>query len=128
MRRITERMKDAWDNGRSINLGNTMVLCGMRIDGTPSKSIHLFGNEIVWLGGNNNKFMCFSMAGHPTNTTKERLKGVGVFIYTQMGRHYFRTWSNVEQKIVTMEIDPNARYMWRRGEHYPEYPFPIQID
>lgn len=127
MRLITERMKDAWDNGVSLNLGNTIVMCGMNLDGERSKSILLFGNKIAWMGGNNNKFLCFTMAGHPTATTKERLKGVGVFIYTQSGRHYLHRWSNIDQKIITVELDPDAHYMLR-GDNYPEGPLPIQID
>ena len=64
MRQITQRIKDAFDAGKSLQISNT------RTDG---QSVWLHGNEIVRREGNK---VLATLAGWNTPTTRERVNGV----------------------------------------------------
>ena len=61
MRKVTERIKKAFENGKSLKIGNT------RTDG---ESVFLHGNEI---------------AGWNTPTTRERVNGITGMGFHQVG-------------------------------------------
>ena len=65
MRKTTQRIKDAFDNGQSLTVNNT------RTDGT---SVYLFGNEIVRRDANGKVYA--TLAGWNTVTTRERVNGI----------------------------------------------------
>ena len=71
MRKVTERIKKAFEQGTSLKIGNT------RTDGT---SVFLHGNEIIRRDINGLVFA--TLAGHNTRTTRERINGI-----TDMGFH-----------------------------------------
>lgn len=71
MRKITERIKKAFEQGTSLKIGNT------RTDGT---SVWLHGNEIVRRDPSGLVFA--TLAGWNTPTTRERVNGI-----TDMGFH-----------------------------------------
>jgi len=79
MRKCTRRISAALYAGRSLKVGNTTT------DGT---SVFLFGNKIIERRGN---VLWYSLAGWPTVTTKERIRGiVGASVYCYRGQLYDR--------------------------------------
>ena len=71
MRKITSDIKQAFERGESLKIGNT------RTDGT---SVFLHGNEIIRRDINGLVFA--TLAGYNTRTTRERVNGI-----TDMGFH-----------------------------------------
>jgi hypothetical protein len=65
MRKITERIKKAFEQGTSLKIGNT------RTDGT---SVWLHGNEIVRRDPSG--LVLATLAGWNTPTTRERVNGI----------------------------------------------------
>lgn len=71
MRKVTERIKQAFDQGTSLKVGNT------RTDGT---SVFLHGNEIIKRDASG--LVMATLAGWNTPTTRERINGItGLGIY-----------------------------------------------
>ena len=64
MRKITQRIKDAFEAGHSLTVGNT------RTDG---ESVWLYGNKIVKTFHGE---VFATLAGWPTPTTRERVNGI----------------------------------------------------
>ena len=71
MRKITSDIKQAFERGESLKIGNT------RTDGT---SVFLHGNEIIRRDISGLVFA--TLAGYNTRTTRERVNGI-----TDMGFH-----------------------------------------
>lgn len=71
MRKVTERIKQAFEQGVSLKVGNT------RTDGT---SVFLHGNEIIKRDASG--LVMATLAGWNTPTTRERINGItGLGIY-----------------------------------------------
>ena len=71
MRKVTERIKKAFEQGVSLKVGNT------RTDGT---SVFLHGNEIIKRDASG--LVMAALAGWNTPTTRERINGItGLGIY-----------------------------------------------
>lgn len=71
MRKVTERIKQAFEQGVSLKVGNT------RTDGT---SVFLHGNEIIKRDASG--LVMATLAGWNTPTTRERVNGItGLGIY-----------------------------------------------
>ena len=71
MRKVTERIKQAFEQGTSLKVGNT------RTDGT---SVFLHGNEII--KRDESGLVMATLAGWNTPTTRERINGItGLGIY-----------------------------------------------
>ena len=71
MRKVTEEIKKAFEQGKSLKKGNT------RTDGT---SVFLHGNEIVKRDPSG--LVLVTLAGWNTPTTRERVNGItGIGIY-----------------------------------------------
>jgi hypothetical protein len=71
MRKVTERIKQAFEQGTSLKVGNT------RTDGT---SVFLHGNEIIKRDASG--LVMATLAGWNTPTTRERVNGItGLGIY-----------------------------------------------
>ncbi len=71
MRKVTERIKKAFEQGVSLKVGNT------RTDGT---SVFLHGNEIIKRDASG--LVMATLAGWNTPTTRERINGItGLGIY-----------------------------------------------
>lgn len=64
MRKVTEKIAEAFKNGRKLSISNTS---------TDGQSVFLHGHRIAWR--DNNK-LYISMCGWPTVTTRERINGV----------------------------------------------------
>jgi hypothetical protein len=87
MRKITERIKKAFEQGQSLKVGNTET------DGT---SVWLFGNKIV--RRDNTGTVWATLAGWNTPTTRERVNNItGLRIYQQ----------NFDAKLDGELIDPD---------------------
>jgi hypothetical protein len=74
MRKVTERIKKAFENGKSLKIGNT------RTDG---ESVFLHGNEIVRRDFSGLIFA--TLAGWNTPTTRERVNGITGIGFHQVG-------------------------------------------
>ncbi len=72
MRKITNKVSEAFKNGESISSGNTAVV----VD-SDSTMIILHGNRIVL---KNSEGIFFSLCGWNTPTTRERLQAAGISI------------------------------------------------
>ena len=68
MRKITKRVKTAFETGKKLTEGNTTVI---------SNAIYLHGNRIAW---KTDTGIGFSLCGWNTQTTRERLLAAGVRI------------------------------------------------
>lgn len=81
MRKITEKMMDAFNGGYNMQESNTEV---------KNKAIYLFGHRIAWR--ENGKLYIqavFDDFKRISNTTKERLNALkGVSVYTIKKQHY----------------------------------------
>ena len=85
MRKTTQRIKDAFDNGQSLTVNNT------RTDGT---SVYLFGNEIVRRDANGKVYA--TLAGWNTVTTRERVNGItGLNFQNAIGHLYLPSIDNI---------------------------------
>jgi hypothetical protein len=85
MRKVTELIKKAFEQGTSLKIGNT------RTDGT---SVFLHGNEIV--KRENSGLVIATLAGWNTPTTRERVNGI-----TGLGIHQ----KNFKPMLNGSEID-----------------------
>ena len=74
MRKVTEQIKTAFENGESLKVGNT------RTDGT---SVFLHGNEIIRRDVSGIVFA--TLAGWNTPTTRERVNGITGMGFHQIG-------------------------------------------
>ena len=74
MRKVTEQIKRAFEQGKSLKVGNT------RTDGT---SVFLHGNEIVRRDVSGLVFA--TLAGWNTPTTRERVNGITGMGFHQVG-------------------------------------------
>jgi hypothetical protein len=74
MRNVTERIKKAFEQGKSLKVGNT------RTDGT---SVFLHGNEIIRRDISGLIFA--TLAGFNTRVTMERLNGIAGMHFHQVG-------------------------------------------
>ena len=74
MRKVTEQIKTAFENGESLKVGNT------RTDGT---SVFLHGNEIIRRDISGIVFA--TLAGWNTPTTRERVNGITGMGFHQVG-------------------------------------------
>tara|TARA_R110001583_G_scaffold114048_2_gene264504 strand:- start:764 stop:1096 length:333 start_codon:yes stop_codon:yes gene_type:complete len=74
MRKVTEQIKTAFENGESLKVGNT------RTDGM---SVFLHGNEIIRRDISGLVFA--TLAGYNTRTTMERVNGIAGMNFHQLG-------------------------------------------
>ena len=74
MRKVTKQIKEAFEQGKSLKVGNT------RTDG---KSVFLHGNEIVRRDASGLVFA--TLAGWNTPTTRERVNGITGMGFHQVG-------------------------------------------
>ena len=74
MRKVTEQIKKAFEQGESLKVGNT------RTDGT---SVFLHGNEIIRRDISGIVFA--TLAGWNTPTTRERVNGITGMSFHQVG-------------------------------------------
>jgi hypothetical protein len=74
MRKVTERIKKAFENGKSLKIGNT------RTDG---ESVFLHDNEIIRRDTSGLVFA--TLAGWNTRTTRERVNGILGMNFHQVG-------------------------------------------
>lgn len=74
MRKVTEKIKAAFEAGKSLKVGNT------RTDG---ESVFLHGNEIVRRDVSGSVFA--TLAGWNTPTTRERVNGITGMGFHQVG-------------------------------------------
>ena len=65
MRKVTEQIKQAFDNGQRLKVGNTK---------TDGKTVWLHGNAIVKRDPDG--LVRWSLAGWNTSTTRERVNGI----------------------------------------------------
>ena len=65
MRKVTQQIKNAFEQGKSLKVGNTE---------TDGKTIWLFGHAIVKRDPDG--LVRWSLAGHNTMTTRERVNGI----------------------------------------------------
>lgn len=75
-RQITEIMTNAFFRGETKSMSNTRV---------ENKKMYLFGNLIAWVENGKLKINC---CGWNSNTTLERLRGLGVDICKKKGELY----------------------------------------
>ena len=79
MKKVTERIKNAFDNGQSLKVDNTTT------DGT---SVWLWGNEII--RRDKSGAILFTFSGWGSVTTRERLRGIiGVDVYQKNKEQYY---------------------------------------
>ena len=109
MRKITEETKRHWEEGTNYTKDNTRIRMG---------KLYLFDNLIAQRGnGGNSDYVIFSMAGHNTATTRERLKAVGVNISSVHGVPMWTNCSNGSVLcMVPFPIDPYGWYEVRTGK------------
>lgn len=100
MRKVTQRVVEAWSQGRKLTVNNT------RTDGT---SIWLFDKEIVRIVNNND--VMFTFAGYGTPTTRDRLNAVltqyGISVYQRKGAQ-MATVSRYNGVDATMTLDEDV--------------------
>jgi len=96
MRKITQRIKTAFEAGKSLTIGNT------RTDG---QSVWLHGNKIVTRGpifgrhgGGASGLVFATLAGWNTPTTRERVNGITGLDFHQV---------NFEARLNGEPIDPS---------------------
>lgn len=70
MRKVEKQIKEAWEAGKSLTVGNT------RTDG---ETIYLFGHAIIHREQDGR--IRFTLAGWDTVTTRSRLKIIGAGVY-----------------------------------------------
>ena len=78
MRKVTRLIKEAFEQGKHLKVGNTS---------TDGRSVFLHGNEIIKrdLSG----MVWFTFAGWGTSTTRERIKGItGANVYQPKHEQY----------------------------------------
>lgn len=92
MRQITEIMTRAFFNGERKTLSNTTV---------KNHEMYLFDNKIAWI--ENNK-LYFTMCGWNTQTTRERLNGLGVRISQRNFEPYFNGEKIDSKKIYSIDL------------------------
>ena len=92
MRKITREIVNAFENSRSLTIGNSR---------TNGESLWLFGNKIAEIGRNG---LSITNAGWKSTTTKERLNGLSGVNITQRrgvwflnGREWDGQWINVDE-------------------------------
>ena len=92
MRKITREIVNAFENSRSLTIGNSR---------TNGESLWLFGNKIAEIGRNG---LSITNAGWKSTTTKERLNGLSGVNITQRrgvwflnGREWNGQWVNVDE-------------------------------
>ena len=79
MRIVTERIKKAFENGKSLKVNNT------RTDGN---SVFLHGNEII--KRDKSGIVLFTFSGWGSVTTRERLRGIlNVDVYQKDWEQYY---------------------------------------
>lgn len=83
MRKIEEKMLDAFNNNRSWKSGNTQVISTTDDWGGSVTSVFLFGNLIA--RKNLNGEIKYSTAGHVTATTCSRLRALGCNVRIKNG-------------------------------------------
>ena len=101
MRKVTQRITEAWAQGRKLTVSNT------RTDGT---SIWLFDHEIVRIVDDD---IMFTFAGYGTPTTRDRLNAVlnqhGISLYQRKGEQ-MATVSRFNGADATMTLDDDVWY------------------
>jgi hypothetical protein len=84
MRDVTRRIKQAFENKKSLKVNNT------RTDGN---SVFLHGHEII--KRDKSGLILFNLCGYGTPTTRERIKHIcDVDVYQHKGKQYYK-----DQKI-----------------------------
>jgi len=92
MRKIEKEMNKAITQKRDWSLSNTMV----RVDPDTNKSmVYLHGHHIATVDTSRSDWSWYSvetnektLSNWPTNTTKSRLRALGVDVYTKAGTVY----------------------------------------
>ena len=87
MRLIEKKMNQAINSKSDWFKDNTRV----RYSASDNTShVRLFGNHIAYYDHTNDEIVCNArtLAEHPTNTTKSRLRALGVDVYTRKGITY----------------------------------------
>ena len=101
-RRITIEACYAFNTKTNFKLNNTEVRI---VDGNPE--MYLFGNKIAWVA---NGRLHWTMAGHPTVTTRERLNSLlREVIYQRNGKQFIASCTDGEE--MRKEIDPDEVYV-----------------
>ena len=78
MRQTTELIKKAFEQGKSLKVNNTS---------TDGQNVFLFGNRIISRLPSGK--IIFSLAGHPTVTTRERIRGIlSEYVYQHKHEQY----------------------------------------
>lgn len=80
MRKITKQASAAFFNAEKFKSGNTEVKVFPNVT-----VLLLFGNEIAYIYNDLEKTLSITNAGWKSNTTKERLNGLGVSINQKKG-------------------------------------------
>lgn len=88
MRKITEQACHAFLNGYNFNLSNTQV-----VNNTQECAMYLWGNKIATRCNNR---VSVSLAGWNSNTTRERLRGLGANIRVKKGVPYITFNGNTQ--------------------------------
>lgn len=97
MRKITKEASRAFFNRKKFKKNNTQVIPLSNGD----VSLYLFNTLIAWTI---NGIIYFSMRGFNTVTTRERLRGLGIFITTHYGTLFLDNdlidcWSEYKTKL-----------------------------
>ena len=67
MKVVSKRIKEAFEAGRTLKVGNTS---------TDGESVYLYGHKIL---SKESGVLSFTLAGHNTPLTRERVKSIGGF-------------------------------------------------
>ena len=105
MRKITERIKSAFEYGRELKVDNTY---------TDGESVWLFGNKII---KRENGEVFATLAGWNTPTTRERVNGItGVGFHQEAffpkvnGRPVdSREWINVRKELARVALEKKIK-------------------
>lgn len=88
-RKITQRAASAFFAGQNYHESNTEVNTYM--GGLVELRLH--GHTIALYGKYGDRYIQFTLAGYNTQTTRERLRGLGININTRRGKIF---WDNCE--------------------------------
>lgn len=83
-RKITLNATAAFFAGKNYHESNTSV----NVDASGLVKLTLWGNTIAQYNKGDDRAIKFTLAGWNTNTTRERLRGLGIDITTKRGKIY----------------------------------------
>ena len=92
MRTITELMSRAFFNGETKQMSNTQV---------QNYEMYLFGNRIAWIYDGK---LYFTLCGWNTQTTRERLNGLGVKVTQKNYKLYWNGKEINDHEVYEMAI------------------------